>query len=86
MLPEISFLGNIKVALARWREHWFALRRAIPDEEWNSMGFYKNGYSLWLVSQLLITNEDAVDVLMEMEVNCEDKLKKLRILLPDEQD
>lgn len=50
------------------------------------MGFYKNGYSLWLVSQLLITNEDAVDVLMEMEVNCEDKLKKLRILLPDEQD
>ncbi|KAJ5729798.1 uncharacterized protein N7483_004306 [Penicillium malachiteum] len=85
-LPEISFLNNIRVALSRWREHWISLRNRISDDEWTAMGFYKNGYSLWLVSQLLVTNKDAVDVLMEMEVNCEDKLDKLKVLLKDEQE
>jgi hypothetical protein len=50
------------------------------------MGFYKNGYNFWLVSQLLITNKDAVDVILQMEVHCEDKLEKLKVLLKDEQD
>lgn len=48
------------------------------------MGFYKNGYNFWLVSQLLITKKASVDVVMQMEVKCEDKLEKLNVLLMDE--
>jgi hypothetical protein len=36
--------------------------------------------------QMLITKKDAVDVVMQMEVNCEDKLEKLKVLLRDDQD
>ena len=48
------------------------------------MGFYKNGYNFWLVSQLLITKKESVDVVMRMEVKCKDKLEKLKVLLMDE--
>lgn len=48
------------------------------------MGFYKNGYNFWLVSQLLIAKKESVDVVMRMEVKCEDKLEKLNVLLMDE--
>ncbi|KAJ5100609.1 hypothetical protein N7456_006661 [Penicillium angulare] len=85
-IPEDSFLSNIRTALLRWRDHWLALRSQVTNDEWISMGFYKNGYSIWLVSQLLITNKDAIDVLMQMEVGCEDKLEKLKVLLQDEQE
>ncbi|KAI2787243.1 hypothetical protein POX_f07606 [Penicillium oxalicum] len=84
MIPEDSILGSIRTALNRWRDYWIALSRQIPKDEWASMGFYKNGYNFWLVSQLLITKKDAVDVIMQMEVHCEDKLEKLKVLLQDE--
>lgn len=86
MIPEDSLMGSIRMALARWRDHWIARRDQVSNDEWASMGFYKNGYNFWLVSQLLITKKDAVDVIMQMEVNCEDKLEKLKVLLLDEQD
>lgn len=86
MIPEDSLLGSISSALTCWRDHWVALRNQISHDEWASMGFYKNGYNFWLVSQLLITKKDAVDVIMQMEVHCEDKLEKLKVLLQDEQD
>lgn len=86
MIPEDSLLTSIRTALGRWRDHWMALRNQVSNHEWASMGFYKNGYNFWLVSQLLITNKDAVDVIMQMEVHCEDKLEKLKVLLQDEQE
>lgn len=86
MIPEDSLLISIRTALNRWRDYWLALRSQVSNDEWASMGFYKNGYNFWLVSQLLITNKDAVDVILQMEVHCEDKLEKLKVLLQDEQD
>jgi hypothetical protein len=85
-IPEDSLLGSIRLALNRWRDHWIALRNKVSSDEWASMGFYKNGYNFWLVSQLLITKKDAVDVIMQLEVHCEDKLERLKVLLLDEQD
>ncbi|KAJ5754169.1 uncharacterized protein N7511_008322 [Penicillium nucicola] len=85
-IPEDSILTAIRAALGRWHEHWGVLTNRISSEEWASMGFYKNGYNFWLVSQMLITKKDAVDVVMRMEVNCEDKLDKLKVLLRDDQD
>ncbi|KAJ5298301.1 uncharacterized protein N7443_006421 [Penicillium atrosanguineum] len=83
-IPEDSLLGSIRIALNRWRDHWIALRNKVSSDEWASMGFYKNGYNFWLVSQLLITKKDAVDVIMQLEVHCEDKLERLKVLLLDE--
>jgi hypothetical protein len=47
------------------------------------LGFYRNGYNYWLVTQLLINNKGSVDVMMGMEVGCEDTLKQLKALLRD---
>ncbi|KGO75953.1 Zinc finger, C2H2 [Penicillium italicum] len=85
-VPEDSIIVAIRAALSRWREYWVALRNGVTNDKWASMGFYKNGYNFWLVSQLLITRKDAVDVVMQMEVHCEDKLKKLNVLLLDDQE
>ncbi|KAJ6122086.1 hypothetical protein N7512_004551, partial [Penicillium capsulatum] len=85
-IPEESLLVSIRTALARWRDLWITRRDQVSQDEWASMGFYKNGYNFWLVSQLLITKKDAVDVIMQMEVNCEDKLEKFKVLLLDDQD
>ncbi|KAL1886791.1 hypothetical protein Plec18167_000726 [Paecilomyces lecythidis] len=83
-LPDDSILGAIRTALARWRSLWLALNSKVPSHEWAAMGFYKNGYNFWLVAQLLITKKDSVDVTMRMEVKCEDKLEKLKVLLQDD--
>ncbi|KAJ9489433.1 hypothetical protein VN97_g3815 [Penicillium thymicola] len=85
-IPEDSVLNAIRTALSRWRDYWVSLRNGVTSDEWASMGFYKNGYNFWLVSQLLITRKDAVDVVMQMEVHCEDKLEKLKVLLLDDQE
>jgi hypothetical protein len=82
--PEDSILTDIRTALARWRSLWMALRSRTPSHEWASMGFFKNGYNFWLVAQLLITKKHSVDVTMQMEVKCEDKLEKLKVLLQDD--
>ncbi|RAH42860.1 fungal specific transcription factor domain-containing protein [Aspergillus brunneoviolaceus CBS 621.78] len=84
--PENSVLGSIRVALARWREHWLTLQSAVSNHEWASMGFYKNGYNFWLVCHLLITRKESMDVVMGLEVKCEDKLEKLKVLLNDDKD
>ncbi|OJJ38270.1 hypothetical protein ASPWEDRAFT_35893, partial [Aspergillus wentii DTO 134E9] len=83
-IPDDAVLDGIRTALTRWREHWDVLRAQVPREEWASMGFYKNGYNFWLVSQLLITKKESIDVVMQMEIKCEDKLEKLKVLLMDE--
>lgn len=83
-IPDDSILAAIRTALSRWRDHWVALHNQLPGDQWASMGFYKNGYNFWLVSQLLITKKESVDVVMRMEVKCEDKLEKLKVLLMDE--
>ncbi|RAK96855.1 Zn(II)2Cys6 transcription factor [Aspergillus ibericus CBS 121593] len=85
-IPEDSMLSGIRTALSRWREHWVTLRNTVSRSEWASMGFFKNGYNFWLVSQLLITKKESLDVVMRMEVKCEDKLEKLKVLLMDEND
>lgn len=83
-IPEDATLSAIRTALTRWRDHWFSLKDSVSKDEWGAMGFYKNGYNFWLVSQLLITKKESVDELMRMEVKCEDKLEKLKVLLKDD--
>ncbi|KAJ9311865.1 transcriptional regulator family: Fungal Specific TF and C2H2 zinc finger [Paecilomyces variotii] len=83
-MPDDSILGAIRTALARWRSVWLTLNSKVPSHEWAAMGFYKNGYNFWLVAQLLITKKDSLDVTMRMEVKCEDKLDKLKVLLQDD--
>lgn len=82
--PDDSILSASRIALSRWRDHWLALHSQVPGDQWASMGFYKNGYKFWLVSQLLITKKESLDVVMQTEVKCEDKLEKLKVLLMDD--
>jgi hypothetical protein len=86
VIPEDCIVAAIRLALARWRTLWMALRSQVPSHEWAAMGFFKNSYNFWLVAQLLITKKESVDVVMRMEVKCEDKLAKLKVLLHDEPD
>ncbi|GMF75287.1 unnamed protein product [Aspergillus oryzae] len=83
-IPEDSTLASIRIALSRWHDHWTRLRSTTSSHDWAAMGFYKNGYHFWLVSQLLITKKESVDVVMRMEVKCEDKLEQLKVLLKDD--
>jgi hypothetical protein len=53
----------------------------MPSHAWASLGFFRNGYNYWLVTQLLINNKGSVDLMMGMEVGCEDTLKQLKGLL-----
>ncbi|KAK1141811.1 hypothetical protein N8T08_008476 [Aspergillus melleus] len=85
-IPEDSTLSAIRIALKRWRQCWMTLNSTISQEEWASMGFYRNAYNFWLVARLLINHKESVDVVMRMEVKCEDKLQKLSVLLQDEND
>lgn len=82
-IPGDSILTSIRTALSRWRDQWVTLRNQVPTDEWASMGFYKNGYNFWLISHMLITKKESVDVVMQMEVKCEDKLEKLKVLMDE---
>jgi hypothetical protein len=81
--PGDSNLALIKGALSRWRSLWTTIRSGIPATAWASLGFFRNGYNYWLVTQLLVNNKGSVHVMMEMEVNCEDTLKQLKKLLKE---
>ncbi|KAJ5040593.1 uncharacterized protein L3040_006245 [Drepanopeziza brunnea f. sp. 'multigermtubi'] len=78
-----SGISAIKTALSNWRLLWIAIRASIPNDAWAALGFFRNGYNYWLVTQLIISHKGSADILMKMEVGCEDTLKQLRLLLKD---
>jgi len=84
-LPSSSDSNNspIKAALSRWRSLWTTIRSSINNDAWASLGFFRNGYNYWLVTQLLINSKGSAEVMMGMEVGCEDTLKQLKSLLRD---
>ncbi|PGH07476.1 hypothetical protein GX51_01777 [Blastomyces parvus] len=84
--PDCAIVSGIRVALEHWRSLWISLRAELPSSEWERVGFFKGAYNFWLVSQLLISKTASVDILMRMDINCDDKLSQLRVLLPDDYD
>lgn len=68
-----------------WRTLWLEMRSKINEQEWNSLGFWKNGYNYWSIAHLLLSKKDKVDSVMRMDFG-EDKLEKLKGLLMDESD
>lgn len=78
--PNITL---IKTALSRWRILWIAIRANTPESVWGNLGLQRNGYNYWLVTQLLVNQKGSVDVMVGMEVNCEDTPKQLNGLLKD---
>ena len=79
-------VDQIRMALSRWRDIWTILRSRVSSNEWSLMGFYKNGYNVWLISHLLVTDRRFSELIMSMEVNCPDKLKRLSVLLQNDHD
>lgn len=60
-----------------------SVRANISNHAWANLGFFRNGYNYWLVMQLLVNNKGSVDIMMNMEVGCEDTLRQLKGLLKD---
>ncbi|KAH7134459.1 fungal-specific transcription factor domain-containing protein [Dactylonectria estremocensis] len=81
--PLDSKVAAIKAALSRWRSLWITIRSNIPTNSWASLGFFRNGYNYWLVIQLIMNTKGSADVLMGMEVGCEDTLKQLKGMLKE---
>jgi len=78
-----SNLSLIKGALSRWRTLWTTIRGSYSSHSWAKLGFFRNGYNFWLVIQLLINNKGSADLMMGMEVVCDDTLKQLKGLLKE---
>ncbi|KAH7317829.1 putative C2H2 finger domain protein [Rhexocercosporidium sp. MPI-PUGE-AT-0058] len=78
-----SNVALIRTALSRWRSLWITIRNSIPSNSWANLGFFRNGYNFWLVTQLVINNKGSAELLMGMEVGCDDTLKQLKGLLKD---
>ncbi|CZT53013.1 uncharacterized protein RSE6_14444 [Rhynchosporium secalis] len=81
--PPTSNISLIKIALSHWRSLWITIRSSIPSTAWARLGFFRNGYHYWLITQLIISNKRSADVLLGMEVGCEDTLQQLKQLLKD---
>ncbi|KAK6380286.1 hypothetical protein LTS17_005475 [Exophiala oligosperma] len=77
---------NLKTALERWRQLWQAVRSHATDETLKSAGMYRNSFHFWMICQLILSKEEAVDVITRMEVNCDDALRKLKVLFQNEND
>lgn len=79
--PPDPNITMIRGALSRWRSLWINIRSSISSTSWDKIGFFRNGFNYWLVIHLLISNKGSGDILLGMEVGCEDALKQLRGLL-----
>lgn len=55
----------------------------MPSNAWARLGFFRNGYNYWLVTQLLINNKGSSNLMTGMDVGCEDTLKQLKGLVRD---
>lgn len=84
--PSNASFNAMKMALNNWASLWKSIQAQVPSEEWAKLGFYRNGYNFWLVAQLLLNKKKSVDVAMAMKVNCDDKLKQLKVLLQEDGD
>ena len=83
---EQVLVDEIRMALSRWLDIWTVLRSRVSSNEWSLMGFHKKGYNVWLISQLLVTDRRFSELIVSMEVNCPDKLKRLSALLRNDHD
>lgn len=67
----------------RWYDGYQSLRAKCTEQEWAALGFWKNGYSYWLIIQLLLTKR-ARDNYLVLAEPCIDKLAKLKVLMYDD--
>lgn len=76
--PSNWNFAPVKFALARWKYLWFSIRANYTEEDWAKIGFFKNAYSYWLMTQLIVSQKGGAEVLMRMDVPCEDTLAQYR--------
>ncbi|KIX06759.1 uncharacterized protein Z518_04735 [Rhinocladiella mackenziei CBS 650.93] len=83
-LSSSPAFGDLKIALDRWRQIYQVVSSASSSKSMKTAGMFRNCFHFWLVAQLIITKEEAVDVITGMEVNCDDALTKLKVLFQNE--
>ncbi len=85
-LANSPIFPDLKAALDRWRQWWQAVRSQATDESLRMAGMYRHSFHFWLVIKLILTRDEAVDVVTRMDVGCEDALTKLKVLFQNEGD
>ena len=71
---------EIKKALERWRQLWEVIRSHTSDKSLKAEGMYRNAFKFWVLLQFIVAKEEAVDVITNMEVDCDDALTKFKVL------
>jgi hypothetical protein len=84
IFKDAAMTSATETALSRWRLLWQAVCYETPGQTWNAAGMFKNGINFWLLARLLMSKDEAVEVMMEMEFKCEDALSKFKVLLQGE--
>lgn len=85
VLDQDASVKASKSALAIWRAVWADMRSKIDEQQWASMGFWKNGLNYWCIAQFLMKKGAMVDSAMRLNLE-DDKLDRLKLLLQDDSD
>ena len=84
IFKDAAATSATEIALSRWRLLWQAVYYETPLQTLNAAGMFKNGINFWLLARLLMSKDEAVEVMMGMEFKCEDALSKFKVLLQSE--
>ncbi|RKF57008.1 C2H2 finger domain protein [Golovinomyces cichoracearum] len=74
-----SNISIMKAALARWHSIWINISVNVrPDGAADQSLLHKNALNYLMITQLILMNPSSAEILMHMEVGCDDALSQLR--------
>lgn len=85
-LARGAMTGDTREALAQWRISWERACAQTAGQPPKLAGMFRNAFYFWLVARSIINKEEAIDVITNMEVNCDDALTKLKVLFQNDVD
>lgn len=77
---------DTREALAQWRTSWERACAQSSGQSPKMAGMFRNAFYFWLVARSIINKEESIDVITNMEVNCDDALTKLKVLFQEDND
>lgn len=67
-------------ALSTWHTLWELVRNEPRTQSSRCAAIFEKAHYFWMMAQIIMQRPGAVDVLIGMEVNCDDALLPLRAL------
>ncbi|KAK5045362.1 hypothetical protein LTR84_009225 [Exophiala bonariae] len=85
-LARGAMTADTREALAQWRISWDRACAQTTGQPPRLAGMFRNAFYFWLVARSIINKEESIDVITNMEVNCDDALTKLKVLFQNDVD